>query len=48
LSFEQKEDILFPKDAAIVAAVFSVLIIIVGIIGNSLTILSLVKGSPKF
>ncbi len=34
-------------DAAIIASVFSVIIIIIGIIGNSLTIIALIKGSPK-
>ncbi len=38
---------MIPRDAAIIASIFSVLIIIIGIIGNSLTIIALVKGSPK-
>jgi len=33
--------------AAVIASGFSILVIIVGIIGNSLTIVALVKGSPN-
>ncbi|XP_054163941.1 G-protein coupled receptor moody-like [Oppia nitens] len=35
------------KEVAIIASTFSILVIIVGIIGNILTIIALVKGSPN-